>query len=220
MIRKVCFFGPKKKSVLCKLNRFYKLKIGLDQQKSVFCNPVLPYPSPSYQIPSLPHPTRILNTTLHLYKILLTYTTLSHHIEIEPNRPTVKKSRIGTPPKFTQAEKSRPKRPKLCCLHSQNAEIIWTGLQSHSSAQKNVFLARIYGKIGSSPHSIKMYTKQIRFETGHNWVSGKCFAYMIRTFPKIIEFFTFKLEWNTQIRILSGALSDRQICQYTRPPKG
>ena len=29
---------------------------------------------------------------------------------------------------------------------------------------------------------------------------------MIRTFPKIIEFFTFKLEWNTQIRILSGAL--------------
>ena len=30
---------------------------------------------------------------------------------------------------------------------------------------------------------------------------------MIRTFPKIIEFFTFKLEWNTQIRILSGALA-------------
>ena len=29
---------------------------------------------------------------------------------------------------------------------------------------------------------------------------------MIRTLPKIIEFFTFKLEWNTQIRILSGAL--------------
>ena len=87
----------------------------------------LPNPIPSYQIPSLPHPTRILNTILHLYKILLPYTTLSYHIEIEPNRPTAKTSRIGTPSKFTQAEKSRPIRPKLCCLHSQNAEIIWTG---------------------------------------------------------------------------------------------
>ena len=50
----------------------------------VNCNPILPYPIPSYQIPSLPHPTRILNTILHLYKILLPYTTLSYHIEIEP----------------------------------------------------------------------------------------------------------------------------------------
>ena len=115
----------------------------------------LPYPIPSYQIPSLPHPTRILNTILHLYKILLSYTTLSYHIEIEPNRPTAETSRFGTPSKFTQAEKSWPKRPKFCCLHSQNAEIIWTGLQSHSSAKKR-FLVRIYGKIGSSPHSIKM----------------------------------------------------------------
>ena len=154
MIRKVCFFH-RKKSVLCKLKRFYKFKIGLDRQKIGFCNPVLPYPIPSYQIPSLPHPTRILNTILHLYKILLPYTTLSYHIEIEPNRPTAETSQIGTPSKFTQAEKSRPKRPKLCCLHSQNAEIIWAGLQSHSSAKKR-FMARIYGKIGSSPHSIKM----------------------------------------------------------------
>ena len=108
-----CVSSPKK-SVLCKLNRLYKLKIGLDRhKKSVFCNPVLPYPIPSYQIPSLPHPTRILNTILHLYKILLSYTTLSYHIEIEPNRPTAETSRIGTPSKFTQAEKSRPKRPKL-----------------------------------------------------------------------------------------------------------
>ena len=98
---------------------------------------------------------RILNTILHLYKILLPYTTLSYHIEIELNRPKAETSPIGTPSKFTKAEKSRPKRPKLCCLHSQNAEIIWTGLQSHSSAKKR-FLARIYGKIRSSPHSIKM----------------------------------------------------------------
>ena len=152
MIRKVCFFGPKK-SVLCKRNRFYKLKSVWTGKKSVFCNPVLPYPVPSYQIPSLPHPTRIFNTILHLYKILLPYTTLSYHIEIEP-KSTAETSRIGTPSKFTQAEKSRPKRPKLCCLHSQNT-VIWTGLQSHSSAKKR-FLAQIYGKIGSSPHSIKM----------------------------------------------------------------
>ena len=124
--------------------------------------PTHPYCTGPYLI--LFHPTRslvyhtqpVLNTILHLYKILLPYTTLSYHIEIEPNRPTAETSRIGTPSKFTQAEKSRPKQPKLCCLHSQNAEIIWTGLQSHSSAKKRFFLARIYGKIGSSPHSIKM----------------------------------------------------------------
>ena len=140
------FFRTEKKSVLCKLNRFYKLKIGFTNlksvwtgKKSVFCNPVLPYPIPSYQIPSLPHPTRILNTILHLYKILLPYPTLSYHIEIEPNPPMAETSRIGTPSKFTQAEKSRPKWHKLCCLHNQNAEIIWTGLQSHSSAKKRFF---------------------------------------------------------------------------------
>ena len=38
---------------------------------------------------------------------------------------------------------------------------------------------------------------------------------MIRTFPKIIEFFTFKLEWNTQIRILSGALKVSQNVTVT-----
>ena len=148
-------FSDRKKGVLCKLNGFTNLKSVWTSKKSVFCNPVLTYPIPSYQIPSLPHPTRILNTILHLYEILLPYTTLSYHIEIEPNRPKAETSRIGTPSKFTQAEKSPPKRPKLCCLHSQNAEIIWTGLQSHSSAKKR-FLARIYGKIGSSPLSIKM----------------------------------------------------------------
>ena len=35
---------------------------------------------------------------------------------------------------------------------------------------------------------------------------------MIRTFPKIIGFLTFKLEWNTQIRILSVLLRKRQLC--------
>ena len=124
----------------------------------------------------------------------LKYIYLSYHIEIKPKRPTTETSRIGTPPKFIQAEKTRPKRPNFCYLHSYHAEIIWIGLLSHSSA-KNVFIFYLFiffaranlRKIGSSPH----YT---RFETGHNWVSGKCFAYMIRTFPKIIGFFTFKLE--------------------------
>ena len=64
MIRKVCFFRTEKKA-------FYANWIGFTNLKSVFCNPVLPYPIPSYQIPSLPHPTRILNTILHFYKILL-----------------------------------------------------------------------------------------------------------------------------------------------------
>ena len=30
------FFRTEKKSILCKLNRFYKLKIGLDRQKIGF----------------------------------------------------------------------------------------------------------------------------------------------------------------------------------------
>ena len=114
MIRKVCFF-TEKKVFYANWIGFTNLKSVWTGKKSVFCNPVLPYPIPSYQIPSLPHPTRILNTILQLYKILLPYTTLSYHIEIEPNRPTAETSRIGTPSKFTQAEKSRPKRPKLCC---------------------------------------------------------------------------------------------------------
>ena len=98
---------------------------------------------------------RILNTILHLYKILLPYTTLSYHIEIELNRPTAEMSRIGTPSKFYPGRKVLAETTQTLLLHSQNAEIIWTGLQSHSSAKKR-FLARIYGKIRSSPHSIKM----------------------------------------------------------------
>ena len=37
------FFSDRKKCVLCKLNRFYKLKIGLNQQKSVFCSTEIYY---------------------------------------------------------------------------------------------------------------------------------------------------------------------------------
>ena len=70
---------------------------------------------------------------------------LSYHIEINPKWPTTETSRIGTPLKFIQTEKSRPKWPKFCYLHSYHAEIIWTGLLSHSSAKKTCFLARIYG---------------------------------------------------------------------------
>ena len=107
------FFRTEKKAFYANWIGFTNLNSVWTGKKSVFCNPVLPYPIPSYQIPSLPHPTRILNTILHLYKILLPYTTLSYHIEIEPNRPTAETSLIGTPSKFTQAEKSRPKWPKL-----------------------------------------------------------------------------------------------------------
>ena len=49
---------------------------------------------------------------------------------------------MGTPPKFIQAEKSRPKRPKFCYLHSYHAEIIATGILSHSSAKKRFFLRK------------------------------------------------------------------------------
>ena len=128
---------------------------------------------------------------------------LSYHIEINPKQPMTETSRIGTPPKFIQTKKSRPKWPKFCYLHSYHAEIIWTGLLSHSSAKKLLFSrVRIYGTSEAVHIPLKMSAKQIRFETGHNWVSGKCFAYMIRTFPKIIGFFTFKLEWNMQIHII------------------
>ena len=83
------------------------------------------------------------------------YMYLSYHIEIKPKRPTAETSRIGTPPKFIQAEKSRPKRPKFCYLHSYHVEIIWTGLLSHSSAKKR-FLARIYGKSEAVHTPLKM----------------------------------------------------------------
>ena len=90
--------------------------------------------------------------------LVRTYIYLSYHIEIKPKRPTTETSPIGTPPKFIQAEKSRPKRPKFCYLHSYHAEIIWTGLLSQSSAKKTFFRANLR-KIGSSPHSIKNVNK-------------------------------------------------------------
>ena len=85
------FFHRKKKAFYANWIGFTNLKSVWTDKKSVFCNPVLPYPIPFYQIPSLPHRTRILNTILHLYKILLPYTTLSYHTEIEPKRPTADK---------------------------------------------------------------------------------------------------------------------------------
>ena len=86
--------------------------------------------------------------------LVQTYIYLFYHIEIKPKRPTIETSRIGTPPKFIQAEKSRPKRPKFCYLHSYHSLIIWIGLLSHSSAKRQVFGANLR-KIGSSPHLIK-----------------------------------------------------------------
>ena len=70
---KVCFFRTEKKPFYANWIGFINLKSVWTGKESVFCNPVLPYPIPSYQIPSLPHQTRILNTILHLYKILLPY---------------------------------------------------------------------------------------------------------------------------------------------------
>ena len=98
------------------------------------------YPIPSYQIPSLPHPTRILNTILHLYKILLPYTTLSYHIETEPNRPTAETSRIGTPSKFTRND---PNSVVCTAKMLKSFGLVYSPILR----LKNVFfLARIYGK--------------------------------------------------------------------------
>ena len=129
---------------------FTNLKSVWTGKKSVFCNPVLPYPIPSYQISSLPHPTRILNIILHLYKILLPYTTLSYHIEL--NRIDPRPKRLGSV--HHQNLPSRKDPNSVVCT----AKMLKTfGLvYSPILRLKNVFLVRIYGKIGSSPHSIKM----------------------------------------------------------------
>ena len=103
MIRKVCFFGPKKKAFYANWIGFTNLKSVWTGKKSVFCNPVLPYPIPSYQIPSLPHPTRILNTILHLYKILLPYPIILKLNRIDP-RP----KRLGS---IHHQNLPRPKSP-------------------------------------------------------------------------------------------------------------
>ena len=149
------FFSDRNKSVLCKLNRFYNLKSVWTGKKLVFCNPVLPYPIPSYQIPSLPHPTRILNIILHLYKILLPYTTLSYHIEIEPNRPTAETSRSvhhQNLPRTKSPGRNDPNSVVCTAKMLKSFGLVYSPILR----LKNVFLARIYGKIGSSPHSIKM----------------------------------------------------------------
>ena len=109
------------------------------------------------------HPTRSLvyhtqPVSLIPYSIFIKYSypILPYPIILKLNRIDPRPKRLGS---VHHQNLPRPKSPGRndpnCCLHSQNAEIIWTGLQSHSSAKKR-FLARIYGKIGSSPHSIKM----------------------------------------------------------------
>ena len=104
MICKVCFFGPKKKSAFyANWIGFTNLKSVWTGKKSVFWNPFLPYPIPSYQILSLPHPTRILYSILHLYKILLPYTTLLKLNRIDP-RP----KRLGS---VHHQNLPRPKSP-------------------------------------------------------------------------------------------------------------
>ena len=72
-------------------------------------------------------------------------------------------SRISTPPKFIQAEKSWLKQPKFCYLHSYmyHAEIIWTGLLPHSSAKKR-FSLREFMKIGTR---IKYYGNASKQDT-------------------------------------------------------
>ena len=152
MIRKVWFFGPKKKAFYANWIGFTNLKSVWTGKKSVFCNPVLPYPIPSYQIPSLPHPTRILNTILHLYKILLPYPIILKLNRIDP-RP----KRLGS---VHHQNLPRPKSPG----RNDPNSVVCTAKMLKSFGLvyspilrlKTVFLARIYGKIGSSPHSIKM----------------------------------------------------------------
>ena len=97
------FFHRKKKAFYANWIGFTNLKSVWTGKKSVFCNPVLPYPIPSYQIPSLPHPTRILNTILHLYKILLPYPIILKLNRIDP-RP----KRLGS---VHHQNLPRPKSP-------------------------------------------------------------------------------------------------------------
>ena len=97
------FFRTEKKAFYAKRIGFTNLKSVWTSKKSVFYNPVLPYPIPSYQIPSLPHPTRILNTILHLYKILLPYPIILKLNRIDP-RP----KRLGS---VHHQNLPRPKSP-------------------------------------------------------------------------------------------------------------
>ena len=114
------FFRTEKKAFYANWIGFINLKSVWTGKKSVVCNPVLPYPIPSYQIPSLPQPTRILNTILHLYKILLPYTTLSYHIEIEPN----------------QSHSSAKKRLKCLCTVHLDSYIKFEQLSANTSYKK------------------------------------------------------------------------------------
>ena len=87
------------------------------------------------------HPTRSLvyhtqPVSLIPYSIFIKYPILPYPIILKLNRIDPRPKRLGS---VHHQNLPRPKRPKLCCLHSQNAKIIWTGLQSHSSAKKHFF---------------------------------------------------------------------------------
>ena len=66
----------------------------------------LPYPILSYQIPSLPHPTRIFNTILHLYKY--SYPILPYPIILKLNRIDPRPKRLGS---VHHQNLPRPKSP-------------------------------------------------------------------------------------------------------------
>ena len=113
------FFRTEKKAFYANWIGFTNLKSVWTGKKSVFCNPVLPYPIPSYQIPSLPHqPVSLIPYSIF---IKYSYPILPYPIILKLNRIDPRPKRLGS---VHHQNLPRPKRPKLCCLHSQNAEII------------------------------------------------------------------------------------------------
>ena len=100
-------FRTEKKSVLCKLNRFYKLKIGLDRQKNRF--------SVTLSCLILFHPTRSLvyhtqPVSLIPYSIFIKYSypILPYPIILKLNRIDPRPKRLGS---VHHQNLPRPKSP-------------------------------------------------------------------------------------------------------------
>ena len=89
------FFRTEKKSVLCKLNRFYKLKIGLDRQKNLF-SVTLSYLILFHPTRSLVYHTQLVSLIPYSIFIKYSYPILPYPIILKLNRIDPRPKRLGS----------------------------------------------------------------------------------------------------------------------------
>ena len=148
------FFRTKKKAFYANWIGFTNLKSVWTGKKSVFCKTYLILFHPTR---SLVHHTQPVSLIPYSIFIKYSYPILSYPIILKLNRIDPRPKRLGSVHHQNLPRPKSPGRndpnPVVCTAKMLKSFGL---VYSPILRLKNVFLARIYGKIGSSPHSIKM----------------------------------------------------------------